>query len=246
MTFTAVVILINRCYDRAREKPVATPITASRRPACAGDHPFESPFPGNLGDEADPLVLAVQRLSPLGSRGPKAAVRRLRDPTRRRHWAEPEADAAADWSRHSIREWSASGTASRLGYASLPLGFTTSSHYPLSSPAFARTTLRTRLMSRGKRRRAGPQTRRFAALDAYRQKVSQQAWEFVRKKQTLPAELPPAKDSESLIVCGRRDLESPCVQRLPRPPPPRKPPPPLRSKPPWDSGSLPLLWKPLP
>ena len=37
---------------------------------------------GKLGGAIDRLLLAVQRLSPFRSRGPKAAIRQLRDTTR--------------------------------------------------------------------------------------------------------------------------------------------------------------------
>ena len=38
-------------------------------------------LPGKLSGNTDRLVMAVQRLSPFRSRGPKAAVRQLREPT---------------------------------------------------------------------------------------------------------------------------------------------------------------------
>ena len=47
---------------------------------------------GNMEGAIDRLLLAGQRLSPFRTRGPEAAVRQLRDPTRCGHTAFPEAD----------------------------------------------------------------------------------------------------------------------------------------------------------
>ena len=67
--------------DIRRQWPVPR---ASRR------SPRQRQLTGRFRGDRDRQQLAVLRLSPFRSRGPKAVVRQLRDPTHCRRWAKPE------------------------------------------------------------------------------------------------------------------------------------------------------------